>query len=65
MHISINRFIGCFNTVSDQFGIKYALHKTKDVSSKLFDVIKGINESKARSKNISYECRCELEWQKM
>ena len=61
MHISINRFNKCFNTVSDQFGIIYALNKIKDVRSKLFDVIKGINESKAHSKNISCECRCELE----
>ena len=36
-------------------------NKMEDVNLKVFIMIKGINESKTFTKNVSCECRCEYD----
>ena len=52
------------NTVEDPFGRVCIPNRLEYVNLKVFDMIKGINDLKALSKHISYECRCEFDGRK-
>ena len=49
--------LSVFNT----FGRICVLHETKDVNSRVFNMITGINESKTLTKDISYKCKCKFD----
>ena len=56
--IRLNRHYGNCNTVQDPFGRICVPNKI------MFNVIRGISESKGLAKHISCECRCEFEGRK-
>ena len=62
--ISVNRSNGSYNTVEDPFDRICGYFRAEDRDLKIFNVIKGINESKALAKHISCECRCEFDGRK-
>ena len=62
--ISVNRSNGSYNTVEDPFDRICGYFRAEDRDLKIFNVIKGINESKALAKHISCECRCEFDSRK-
>ena len=49
------------NTVSNKV---CAPNKTEDLNLGLFNMIKGLNESKTLTKDILYECKCIFDWGK-
>ena len=58
---------GCYgscNSIEDPFGRICAPNKIEKVKLKLFNMIKGINESKTLRKHISCECSCEFDGRK-
>ena len=55
--ISVNMCNGSCNTVDDRFSRKGVPIKIKDVNLKVFNIIKGINQSWTYAKHISCECR--------
>ena len=59
--ISLDRCDGIGNTVEDSFGRMCVPNKVEDVNLKVFNMIKGISESKSLLKHISYKSRCELD----
>ena len=62
--ISVNRSNGSYNTVEDPFDRICGYFRVEDMDLKIFNMIKGINESKALAKHISCECRCEFDSRK-
>ena len=56
--ISMNSCDESCNTAEDPFGRIFASNKMEDLNLKVFNMIKGINESKTLAKRISCECRC-------
>ena len=57
--VSINTCDGSCNTAEDPFDRIFIPNEIKDKNLKAFNIIKGINKSKALAKHISCECRCE------
>ena len=56
--VKLDRRTGSFNTLNDLSNNKACvLNKTKDINLSVFNMITGINESKALTKDISYECK--------
>ena len=55
--ISMNRSDGNFNTVEEPFGGTCVPNKEEDVNVKVFDIIKGINQSNKLGKHMSSESR--------
>ena len=62
--ISLDRHNGSCNTVEDPFGRICVLSDIEDANLKVFNMIKGRNESKPLIKHLSYKCRCEFEGRK-
>ena len=62
--VSIHWCDGSCNTVEDLFGRICVPNEIEDLNSKVFNMIKGINESKTLVKHISSECRCKLDGRK-
>ena len=46
------------NTIDDPLARTCVSNKIEDVNLKVYDMIKGINESKTLWKHISFECKC-------
>ena len=59
--ISMNWCNGSCNIVEVLFGRICVYNKMEDMKLKVFNVIKGTNESKTLAKHISCECRCEFD----
>ena len=59
--ISLGRCYGSCNTAEYPFGRICVPKKLEDVNMKVFNMIKGINESKTLIKYISCACRCKLD----
>ena len=57
--INMNRCDGSCSTVEDPFGRICVPNKMEDMNLKVFNMIKGINESKTLTRLISCDCRCE------
>ena len=55
---------GNCNIIKNPLGRIYISNKMKDVNLKVFNMTKGINESRALAKYISCECRCEFDGRK-
>ena len=62
--VSLDRFGGRCDTVEDPFGRIYIPSEVEDVNLKVFNIIKGMDESKTLVKHISCECRCEVDGRK-
>ena len=60
----MSRCSGSCNTIEDPFSRICVCFRVEDMELKIFNVIKGINQSKAFAKHISCECRCELDSRK-
>ena len=60
----MNRCNESCNTVEDPFCRICVHNKIEDVNLKVFNPIKGINESKTLIKHISCACRCEFDGNK-
>ena len=61
---SMNRCDGSCNTMENFLGRIYIFNKIEGVNLKIFNVIKGMNESKALAKRISCQCRCKFDGKK-
>ena len=59
--ISIDRCNGSCNIVEDLLCKICVYNKIEDVNLKVFNIIKGINESKVLAKHILHYCRCDLD----
>ena len=59
--VSLDRCNESCNNVEDPFVGICLPSKTEDVNSKVFNIIKGRNESKILVKSIQCECRCEFD----
>ena len=53
-----------YNNIEDPFDKMCALNKIEDVNLNVFNMIKGINESRTLAKHISCEFRCEFDVRK-
>ena len=62
--VSLDRFGGRCDTVEDPFGRIYIPSEIEDVNLKVFNITKGMDESKTLAKHISCECRCEVDGRK-
>ena len=62
--VSLGRCNKSCNTVEDPFGRIYVPSKIEDLNLKVFNILKGMNESKSFLKQISCKCSCELERRK-
>ena len=60
----LDRLVGSCNTHNDSSNKICVPNKTKDFNRSLFNMITGINGSKALIKHISYECICRLDGRK-
>ena len=61
---SMDRCNGSCNTAEDPFGRICVPNKTEDENLKVFNIIKGISESKTLAKHISCGCKCEFDGRK-
>ena len=59
----MNRFDGSCNTIKDPYG-RICVPNKIDVNLKVFNMIKGIIESKSLTKHISCDCGCEFDSRK-
>ena len=62
--VIVNKGGGSFNTSDDLFGRICVHNKLDNANLKIFNMTKGINESKALSKHILYECIHEFDGRK-
>ena len=62
--ISMDRCDGSCNTVKNPFGRICVPNKMEGVNLKVFNTIKGINESRTLAKRISCEFRCQFDSRK-
>ena len=62
--INMNRCKGSCNIAEDPFSSICVPNKIEDMNQKVFNMIKGINESKILAEHISCEFRCEFDGRK-
>ena len=55
--VSLDKCVYRCNVIEDPFSRIYISNEIEDVNLKVFNMIKGIKESKMLMKNISYECK--------
>ena len=66
IHLRLNQIdVGSFNTLNDLSNKACVPSKTEDLNLIVFNIIKGINESKTLTKHISCECECQLDGKKI
>ena len=59
--VKLDRWVGSFNTFNDLSNKLCVPNKTEDLDLSVFNMITGINESKALAKHISSECKCKVD----
>ena len=59
--VKLDRCIGSFDTLNDLSNKACIPNKTEDLNLSVFNIITGINESKALTKQISCECKCNFD----
>ena len=59
--VKLDRYVGSFNTINDLPNKARFPNKTKDLNLSIFNLITGINESKALRKHISCKCQCKFD----
>ena len=62
--VNLDGCTGTCNTINDLFIRICFLNKTKDLNLSVFNLITGINKSKALTKQISCECKCKFDGRK-
>ena len=62
--VKLDRCVGSCNTLNDLSNKVCIPNKTEDLNLSLFNMITGINESKASAKYISCEAKCEFDRKK-
>ena len=62
--VKLDRCVGSYNTLNDLSNKVCVLNKTEDLNLIVFNMITGINESKALTKHISCECKCRFDGRK-
>ena len=60
----LDRCVGSFYTLNDVSNKVCIPNKTEDLNLSVFNVIKGMNESKTLTKHISFECKCRFDGKK-
>ena len=63
--VKLDRCVGSCNTLNDWYNKVCVPNKTKDLSLSEFNMITGINESKALTHHISSECKCKFDCNSM
>ena len=53
----LSKYVGCCNTLIDLSNKVCVPNKTEDLNLNVFNMIKGINESKTLTKHVSCECK--------
>ena len=56
--VNLDRCMGSCNTLNDLSNRICVPNKTEDLNLNVFNMIKGINESKTLTKHISYKSKC-------
>ena len=59
--VKLDRFVGICNTLNDLSNKVCVPNKTEDLNLSVFNMITGINESKALTKYIPCECKCRFD----
>ena len=62
--VKLDRCVGSCNTLNDLSNKVCVPNKTEDLNLSVFNMITGINESKALTKHISCECKCRFDGRK-
>ena len=62
--VKLDRSVGSCNTLNDLSNKVCVPNKTEGLSPSAFNMIAGINESKALTKHISCECKCRFDGRK-
>ena len=59
--VKLDRCVWSCNTLNDLSNKVCFPNKTEDLNVNVFNLIAGINELKALTKHISYECKCKFD----
>ena len=59
--VKLDRCVESCNTLNDLSNKVCILNKLEGLNLSMFNMITGINESKALTKHISYECKCKFD----
>ena len=62
--VKLDRCVGSCNTLNDFSNKVCVPNKTEHLNLSVFNMITGINESKALTKHISCECKCKFDGRK-
>ena len=62
--VKLERCVGSCNTLNDLSNKVCVSKKTEDLNIHVFNMVKGINESKTLTKHISYKCRGKFDGKK-
>ena len=63
--VKFDRCVGSCNTLNDLSSNVCIPNKAEDLNLSVFNIITGINESKALIKHVSCECKCRFDGKKM
>ena len=59
--VKLDRCVGSCNTLNDLSNKVCIPNKTEDLNLSVFNIITGLNESKALTKHISCKCKCRFD----
>ena len=59
--VNLDRFLGSSSTLNDLSNEVCVRNKTKDLNLRVFNIARGINESKTLAKHISCEFKCKFD----
>ena len=62
--VKLDRFVGICNTLNGLSNKVCLPNKTEDLNLSMFNMIRGINESKTLTKHKSCECKCRFDGRK-
>ena len=62
--VKLDKCVGSYNTLNDLSNKVCVPNKTEDLNLRIFNMIRGINESKTLTKHISCECKCRFDGRK-
>ena len=57
----LDQFVASYNTLNDLASKVCVPNKTEDLNLSVFNLIRGINESKKLAKHISCKCKCRFD----
>ena len=59
--VQLDRCVGSCNTLNDLSNEVCVSNKTEDLNLAMFNMITRINESKALTNHVSWECKCKFD----